>query len=79
MGISFTKIETKKQVVLDGWLAELSGETPRELRPLHDDLAMRGEAAARGSDAQFVLNELIVTLMRKGALTEVEGKAMLKK
>jgi hypothetical protein len=79
MGISFTKIEAKKQVVLDGWLAELSGETPRELRALHDDLAMRGEVAARGSETQFVLNELIVTLMRKGALTEVEGKAMLKK
>jgi len=27
----------------------------------------------------YVLNELIITLMRKRVLTEVEGKALLKK
>jgi len=27
----------------------------------------------------YVLNELVIRLMRKGTLTEVEGKAMLKK
>jgi hypothetical protein len=79
MGIAFTKIDAEKQGVLDAWLAELSGEAPRELRALDDDLEMRTEAAATGSEAQFVLNELIVTLMWKNVLTEREGKAMLKK
>ena len=30
-------------------------------------------------ETYYVLNELIIALMRKGALTETEGKAMLKK
>ena len=30
-------------------------------------------------ESNYVLNELIIALMRKGVLTEAEGKAMLKK
>jgi PilZ domain len=78
MGLGFTKIEPERQAVLDRWLAELSGEPPRGVKALEDDERVAGEASA-GSEARFVLNELIVTLMRKQVLTEPEGKAMLKK
>lgn len=78
MGLGFTKIEPDKLTILDGWLTELSGESPRELRALDDDLPVRNEATA-GSEPRFVLNELIVTLIRKQVLTEAEGTAMLKK
>ena len=42
MGLAFTKIDPEKQTVLDGWMAELSGESPRELKALDDDLPVRG-------------------------------------
>ena len=34
-------------------------------------------AAKLKEEQQYVLNDLIITLMRKGALTESEGKTML--
>jgi hypothetical protein len=80
MGLAFTKVEPEKQVVLDGWLAELSGESPGELKALDDELALHGTAEdTTASEPKFVLNELIVTLMRKKVLTEAEGTALLKK
>jgi PilZ domain len=78
MGLGFTKIEPERQAILDRWLAELSGESLREVKALEDDEPVAREASAE-SEARFVLNELIVTLMRKQMLTEPEGKAMLKK
>lgn len=80
MGLAFTKIDPEKQTVLDGWIAELSGESPRELKALDDDLPLRGVVdATAASEPKFVLNELIVTLIRKNVLSEAEGTAMLKK
>jgi hypothetical protein len=80
MGLAFTKLEPDKQTALDGWLAELSGESPRELKALDDDLPFHGVAEATAArELKFVLNELIVTLIRKNVLSEAEKTAMLKK
>jgi hypothetical protein len=79
MGLGFTKVEPEKQTILNAWLAELSGESPRELKTLDDDLFEKPTAASSGNELRNVLNELIVTLIRKNVLTDPEGKALLKK
>ena len=71
MGLAFTKIEPDKLAILNGWLAELSRESPWELNALDDDLLVRNEATA-GSEPRFMLNELIMTLIQKRGLTEAE-------
>jgi hypothetical protein len=71
MGLAFTKIEPDKLAILNGWLAELSRESPRELNAVDDDLLVRNEATA-GSEPRFMLNELIMTLIQKQGLTEAE-------
>ena len=45
------------------------------------NLPLRGiaESGTTSSEPKFVLNELIVTLVRKKVLTEAEGTASLKK
>jgi hypothetical protein len=78
MGLAFTKIDPERMRVLEGWLAELSGETPRELKALEDDAPI-STGASSGNEQRYVLNELIVTLIRKQVLTDAEGKALLKK
>jgi len=79
MGVGFTKVEPEKQTILNGWLAELSGESRRESKALDDDIFEKPVAASSGNEVRNVLNELIVTLIRKSVLTDAEGKVLLKK
>ena len=78
MGLAFTKIEPERLLVLEEWLRELSGESRPEAKALEDDIVGPVEASV-GNESKYVLNELIVTLIRKRVLTESEGNAMLKK
>lgn len=61
-------------------IGELSGSDPMEMADVsgvkqnHDNGAGHSPAA---KESGYALNELIVALMRKGALTEEEGKTML--
>jgi len=77
MGLFFTSAKPEQLWVLEKWLGELSGQLP-----LHPDAPEPEErAGAEGSLKQeqlYVLNELIITLMRKDMLTEAEGTAMLR-
>ncbi len=77
MGLFFTSAKPEQLWVLEKWLGELSGQLPS-----HPDAPEPEEqAGAEGSLEQeqlYVLNELIITLMRKGTLTEAEGTAMLR-
>src|SRR6185437_12479423 len=83
MGLAFTAAEPDQIWVLKLWIGELSGERSRDLAPvqpqkkeaLEEDSAQPGS----GSESVFVLNELIITLMRKKVLSESEGKLLLKK
>ena len=80
MGLAFTKIEPERLGVLEEWLRELRGESPRALKALEDDEFLPSPAAASaGNEQRNVLNELIVTLIRKQVLTDAEGKALLRK
>jgi hypothetical protein len=59
-------------------LQELSGESPRQTETLEAD-AKESRETSSGNEAKYVLNELIVTLIRKRMLTESEGNVLLKK
>ena len=80
MGLMFTKIEPDRLQVLQEWLGELSGESPAA-QPQMLESSGPGQRAgsANNNEQQYVLNELIIALMRKQVLTDAEGKAMLKK
>ena len=78
MGLRFTDIEAGQLPVLEKWLAELSGEAPCEPEGSPEEtLSAIQQKVPR--EQWYVLNELIITLMRKGALSHPEGKGMLLK
>lgn len=93
MGLQFTSIEPQHKGVLDKWIGELSGTAPLEFASLPEFPSGTSKGASNGAitgasngakngaagskDAGYVLNELIVALMRKGTLTDEEGKTML--
>ncbi len=82
MGLAFTTVEPDQLWVLEKWLGRLSGELPPELHEpdsgetfMHEPVHQASQSAEPG----FVLNELIITLMRKHVLSETEGKQLLQK
>ena len=80
MGLAFTEIESSQKWILEQWLGELSGQPVTKLKVVETERAAAQAPAAGGSDEpRYVLNELIVTLIRKGVLTDKEGKALLQK
>jgi len=81
MGLTFTAIEPEQLPVLQKWLAELSGTAgPEPLIEKEYKLSDRVAAdQAPSREQNYVLNELIIALMRKNVLTDLEGKALLQK
>ncbi|MGB2592410.1 MAG: PilZ domain-containing protein [Candidatus Acidiferrum sp.] len=78
MGLQFTSIEPQQMTVLDKWLGELNGTAPLEIpAPGFDDSSNGADPNASPKESGFILNELLLALMRKGILTEEEGKAMV--
>jgi len=78
MGVAFLSAEKDQFQIYQKWINEFSGNASPAPKMLD------GEQGSGGSndlhEEQFyVLNELVIALMRKGTLTEVEGKAMLEK
>jgi hypothetical protein len=78
MGLMFTSAEPEQMWTLETWLAELGGtsEPEAEVREQPDQKAPEKNSK---NEQYYVLNELIISLMRKGVLTDAEGKAMLEK
>jgi hypothetical protein len=82
MGLKFTNVEAQQSRVLGSWIGELNGESSKDFEPdfhstkpsqtAFDETRLRGEH-------QYILNELIVALMRRGILNEVQGKEMLRR
>jgi PilZ domain len=80
MGLAFTSIDPHEMSTLDKWLGELSGSAPLEMSPptLDEHLTAAPRNGLHVSkETGYVLNELIIALMRKGTLTDEEGKTML--
>lgn len=81
MGVAFTSIVPQQMRIFQKWLDELRGESPREqaaspAEALPDQTAAQENLTA---EAQPVLADLLQVLMKKGVLSEDEGKAMLRK
>jgi PilZ domain len=78
MGVAFTSAEKDQFQIYQKWINQLSGN-------LSPDLDLPEEKPQRSDNADlnlnegqyYVLNELVLALMRKGVLTDAEGKAML--
>jgi hypothetical protein len=82
MGLMFTAIEPEQLPVLNKWLAELSGEVrPEPLIAREQTLSEKAPAdqAPPSQQQNYILNELIIALIRKNILSDVEGKALLQK
>ncbi len=87
MGVMFTVIEPEQRWTLEKWLAELRGEPatapetqqPKNGHPAHPSETAKDSNFGTSSEPSYVLNELIITLMRKRVLTDAEGKALLQK
>jgi hypothetical protein len=77
MGLKFTLVAPEQMELLDKWIGELSGASPKYQIPDEDDLESVAQTPAR--DPFFVVNEIVVALVRKGILSHQEGKIMLDK
>jgi hypothetical protein len=77
MGMSFISAQPKEIRLFQRWVSEISGK-----EVLSPDVPEQKHEVTDGNlreESNYVLNELIIALMRNGALTEAEGKAMLKR
>lgn len=82
MGLSFTAAAPEQFRVLEKWIGVLSGETPPELAVRAPEPPPQSRAPvepASDQEPRYVLNELILALMRNRVLGEAEGRALLKK
>jgi hypothetical protein len=79
MSLMFTETESEQFATLEGWIRELSGElVPSE--PELPQVESRQSAEPASNIAQVeALNELISELMRTGVLSDLKGKALLRK
>jgi hypothetical protein len=78
MGIAFTSAEKRQFQIFQKWIDELNGILTSPPNELETQQAMT-ESVRRPEDQIYILNNLIVALMRKGVLDEIEGKTMLKR
>jgi hypothetical protein len=78
MGLAFTDIESTQRRLLDRWIGELSGELTPDRRVAEIEQEIRDSGSATHQQRN-VLNELILMLIQKRVLTDVEGKALLQK
>lgn len=84
MGLAFMRMQPDQQKVLEGWIGMLSGKTtlePLAYQPETKEPPPPSTTPDPPADFEprFVLNELIITLMRKRVLSEAEGKSLLQK
>jgi hypothetical protein len=74
MGLAFTDIKPEHQSLLNRWLSELGGEPV----PESDETPAEPGTLSPVLKLQQILNDLINLMIRKKALTEDEGTALLR-
>ena len=87
MGVAFLSASAEHVKILEGWLAKLSGAEPMNAgnsEAMSEPMPAPPQGHSKVEptsdlEPKFVLNELIITLMRKRVLSEAEGKALLQK
>lgn len=76
MGVKFIPAEPEQMHILEKWIGQLSGELPSEPEEL--ELVEQPSSQAPASpDPYYVLNELIIELMRQGILSDTKCKGLL--
>jgi hypothetical protein len=78
MGISLSTVASGHRATLDQWCAELRGE----ISPAPQSLTEFSEVQAPNilkTETEYAMEELLVTLMRKGLLSEEEGEPILRR
>jgi hypothetical protein len=78
MGLSFSAIDAENRQVLETWIGELSGTTPIVFKVISPAKPIAPPQVVK-NDASYVVGELIIALMRRGALSPPEGNALLLK
>ena len=76
MGVLFATAEPEQLLTLEKWFSELSGETQPVPNILADEEQPLYRATAKNEE-HYILEELLVLMMRKGLLTEDEGEPIL--
>lgn len=78
MGVKFTAANSEQFSTLENWMAELSGELQaRPEVPLPSDQSCAERRP--GNEEHFVLNELVMELMKQGVLSNAKCEALLQK
>ncbi len=78
MGLAFTSADPEQLWTLQRWITEL-GRTSVTEPEVREQAERNAPEKSSKNEQYYVLNELIISLMRKGVLTDAEGKAMLEK
>jgi hypothetical protein len=78
MGLAFTSVEPEQMWTLEKWIVE-SGGAPTAAPELVEKADRKAPEKNGQNEQLYVLNELIISLMRKGVLTDAEGKTLLEK
>jgi PilZ domain len=78
MGLSLTTVAPGHRAVLDHWFAELRGEISRAPHTMDEVNDVQAPNTSK-TETDYALEELLVTLMRKGLLSEEEGKPILRR
>jgi len=77
MGVEFASTLPQQLRVLHNWLTELAGKTSPEQEPMKGTEADGVANTLENQD--FVVDELVIALIRKGVLSDVEGNELLQK
>jgi hypothetical protein len=78
MGVAFVSAERDQFQIYERWINELSGNASPAPNVLSRQQG-NGDGTDLHEELSYVLNELVIALMRRGILTEAEGKGMLKR
>ena len=79
MGLAFVAAQPKQIRLFQRWLLEISGHPVPPEKTSSGDAPEGAPAEQTQTLKNFVLSELIMTLMQKKVLTEMEGKDLLRK
>jgi hypothetical protein len=78
MGVAFISAVPQHIRIFQKWLNEINGNSSPEL-DVPEQIEKNAAEGNSKNDQDYVLTELLITLMRKGVLSDAEGKAMLQK
>jgi hypothetical protein len=78
MGLTLTTIASGHRAVLDHWFAELRGEVDPARHALDDIEVVRASNTPK-TKTDYLLEELVAVLMRKGLLNAEEGDSILRR